>query len=380
MTNFIARFMLDASEVTAVMLPRYKASYGAGRAWDVTFHRLNSTGGAARRQENVPELIVDARLASNSSVNAKWTVSTSPPGARRPAGGDQDGAAWNLRYDGHEVRLLRARRQAGRRHSRSVAHAQRARFDPSRLFGDEERTVNTWRRHLDGTTPVARHDLGPTTQVEPWKPHTLTDLQCAMRSSVEVNATFGLRGTIGLALGDHAFVGQPTSRQRRRPSEFCLCSTRGGQHSTVRVSVDILQPAPPDGNDARRRWRVTFTPFADAGDGVLTNVAGVARRHASSCQCHGGRQGAVRTGGPHFNGKGPAKTFTATYLTESVTLSTNLTEDQYKVAFQDAFTSLSPLHQSVNALGTTKARNPAYWMCSDKTRYMCCSRRATPPS
>ena len=61
------RFMLDSSEVTAVMLPRYKASYGAGRAWDVTFHRLNSTGGVARTARNVPELIIDSRLASNSS-------------------------------------------------------------------------------------------------------------------------------------------------------------------------------------------------------------------------------------------------------------------------------------------------------------------------
>ena len=43
--------------------------------------------------------------------------------------------------------------------------------------------------------------------------------------------------------------------------------------------------------------------------------------------------------------RGSDKTFTATYLTESVTLSTNLTQEQYKVEFQDAFTSLSPLHQ-----------------------------------
>ena len=67
--------------------------------------------------------------------------------------------------------------------------------------------------------------------------------------------------------------------------------------------------------------------------------------------------------------RGSDKTFTATYLTESVTLSTNLTQDQYKVEFQDAFTALSPLHQSVNALGTTKARNPAYLdVQRDKTK------------
>ena len=67
--------------------------------------------------------------------------------------------------------------------------------------------------------------------------------------------------------------------------------------------------------------------------------------------------------------RGSDKTFTATYLTESVTLSTNLTQDQYKVEFQNAFTSLSPLHQSGNALGTTKARNPAYLdVQRDKTK------------
>ena len=93
-------YMLDSSEVTAVLLPRYKASYGAGRAWDVTFHRLNSTGGVARTARNVPELIIDARLASNSSVNAKWTVSTRRQG-QASCQGDQPGAAWNLGYGGN---------------------------------------------------------------------------------------------------------------------------------------------------------------------------------------------------------------------------------------------------------------------------------------
>ena len=85
----------------------YKASYGAGRAWDVTFHRLNSTGGVARTARNVPELVIDQRLASNSSTNAKWTVDTRRQG-QASCQGDQDGAAWNLGFDGNVVRLLRA--------------------------------------------------------------------------------------------------------------------------------------------------------------------------------------------------------------------------------------------------------------------------------
>ena len=53
--------------------------------------------------------------------------------------------------------------------------------------------------------------------------------------------------------------------------EFASALQEAGNISTVRVSVDILQPS-PHGNDARR-WRVTFTSFANGGDVPLLNVA-----------------------------------------------------------------------------------------------------------
>jgi hypothetical protein len=360
------RYMLDASEVTAVMLPRSKASYGAGRAWDVTFHRLNSTGGVARTARNVPELIIDSRLASNSSVNAKWTVSTRRQG-QASCQGDQPGAAWNLGFGGNVVRLLRATSSAD-----DILTALRTLNVPGSSHPDFSVTKSNRLVHGGFTWtiqfPWHATTTGRQLTVEPWKPHSLNDLQCAMRSSPVVNATFGLRGTIGLSLGDHArsIAYIPANATA---AQFANALQEAGNISSVRVSVDILQPSPPEGNDARR-WRVTFTSFADAGDVPLLDVAELPDGTDAAVNVTEVVKGQSAPVARIDLVRGPGKTFTATYNgAESVTLSTNLTEEEYKVAFQDAFTSLSPLHQMENALGTTKARNPAYLdVQRDKTK------------
>ena len=167
-------------------------------------------------------------------------------------------------------------------------------------------------------------------------------------------------------LGDHSDVGAFPANATA--AEFASALQEAGNISTVRVSVDILQPSPPLGNDARR-WRVTFTSFADGGDVPLLNVAELPDGTQARVNVTEVVKGQSAPVARIDLVRGPSKTFTATYLTESVTLSTNLTEDKYKLEFQDAFTALSPLHQSVNALGTTKARNPAYLdVQRDKTK------------
>ena len=138
--------------------------------------------------------------------------------------GDQDGAAWNLGYGGNVVRLLRATSTTD-----DILEALRTLNVPGSTHPDfsvtkSERLIHggfTWTITLPWQSTTSGRQL----QVEPWKPHTLTDLQCAMRSSSVVNATFGLRGTIGLSLGDHA-LRQLTSRPTRRPRNSLLLSKR----------------------------------------------------------------------------------------------------------------------------------------------------------
>lgn len=352
----MTRYILDTSEVTAVSIPRYQASSGAGRAWDVTFHRLNASGGVARTARDVPELIIDARLAQNFSTHAVWRVSTKRQG-QQSCQGHQPGAAWNLGYGGQKVRLLRATSSAD-----DVLEALRT-LDVPGSAHSEFRVTKSLRQAHGGFVWTVQFPWQVTTSgqqflVEPWKPPTLANHQCAMRSGPVVNATFGLSGTIGLQLGDRASsIAYVPANATAAQFEDAL---RGaGNISDVRVSVDILQPAPPLGNNARR-WRVTFTSFADAGDVPLLNVEeppdGTQAR-VNVSEIVAGRSAPVAR---IDLVRGPAKAFTASYNTESVSLSTNLTAQEYKVALQDAFTELSPNFQMEGPLGGQKARNPAY--------------------
>ena len=125
--------------------------------------------------------------------------------AKRPAKGIQPGAAWNLGYDGKLSGYYRATSSAD-----DILEALRTLNVPGSTHPDF--SVTKSERFIHGgvtwtiTLPWQATTSGRQFSVEPWKPHTLTDLQCAMRSSPIVNATFGLRGTIGLSLGDHALL------------------------------------------------------------------------------------------------------------------------------------------------------------------------------
>ena len=133
--------------------------------------------------------------------------------------------------------------------------------------------------------------------------------------------------------------------------------------------MDILQPSPPYGNDARR-WRVTFTSFANAGDVPLLSVEELPDGTQARVNVTEVVKGKVRTGGRHRLGARALQDFYGDLQWRVVTLSTNLTEDQYKVALQDAFTSLKSSYIRWRTLwARPKARNPAYLdVQRDKTK------------
>ena len=109
-------------------------------------------------------------------------ASTRRQGQSSPAKGDQDGAAWNLGFDGNEVRLLRATSSAD-----DILEALRTLNVPGSTHPDfsvtkSERLVHggfTWTIRFPWHATTSGRQLS----VAPWKPHSLNDLQCAMRSS-----------------------------------------------------------------------------------------------------------------------------------------------------------------------------------------------------
>ena len=183
----------------------------------------------------------------------------------------------------------------------------------------------------------------------------LSSYSCAVQARIANNASLGLRGTMGVRLGADAthtmqIPANATAEAFKRALE------EASNVTDVRVSVEILQQAPPLGNDARR-WRVTFQSFADAGDLPLLRVDPPEGTFASVnvTELVKGKSAPVAT---ISLTPGPSKTFTATYNGAEATaaLSTNLTAAQYKARFQEAFESLRDTPSGV----VKPARSPAF--------------------
>ena len=232
-------------------MPRSLASRGAGRAWDVTFHRFRDDGALARVATDVPEMGIVTTYNTALSANASARVSTRARGSVSCV----PDAFWRLSFGGNAITWLRHSTTAAHLHNKlQQLNAPGANEDPENFVVDKsDRLAHggfVWRITLPWQTTTS----GEKFEVDRTKGDSLTRYDCAIRSTIVRNATFGLAGTVALRLGN-ATGNVAYAPANATAAEFAAALETLPEVASVRASVEILQAPPPRGNDARR-WRV----------------------------------------------------------------------------------------------------------------------------